>query len=54
MMNNKSYIRVFDEQRSLEAYKQNQKIINAHNNDFEIGKRSFRLAINQMADMVLF
>lgn len=53
-MNNKSYTRAFDEKRSLEAYEANQKIIDAHNKEFEIGRSSFRLAPNQMADMVLF
>lgn len=53
-MNNKTYMRDFDEKRSFEAYEKNQKIIDAHNKEFEIGKSSFRLAPNQMADMVLF
>ncbi|KAH8272470.1 hypothetical protein KR044_006382, partial [Drosophila immigrans] len=49
--NNKSYKRTYDERRSYEAYKINQRFVDEHNKEYENGKSSFRLSTNTMADM---
>ncbi|XP_023168547.1 cathepsin L1 [Drosophila hydei] len=50
-VNNKSYIRPYDELRSYKAYEENHQIVNEHNKDYDSGKSSFRLTTNTMADM---
>lgn len=53
-VNNKSYIRPYDELRSYKAYEENHQIVNEHNKDYDSGKSSFRLTTNTMADMVSY
>ncbi|XP_022231264.2 procathepsin L isoform X2 [Drosophila obscura] len=50
-INNKKYVRYFDEMRSFKAFQVNSKIIKDHNKNYMDGQTTFRLATNVMADM---
>ncbi|XP_046868988.1 procathepsin L isoform X7 [Drosophila willistoni] len=50
-INNKSYYRVYDKLRSLEAFNENCKLVNDHNKLYKYGDRNFTLGTNALADL---